>query len=158
MKKFPASVAPFILIAALAMTSCSSSDAPQSKPASASEQAEQQPAEETPSVPDLTGDWVYVNPDSETDAMRASIVDGVITVRWDLQSAGITGIYWVGTFEAPSTADEPYTWTSQRDTAATDSELLAATSDTKDFTYEGDSIRFEVSIQGDTGSIEMKRA
>lgn len=39
-----------------------------------------------------------------------------------------------------------------------DSELLAATSDTKDYTYESDTIRFEVSIQSATASIEMKRA
>lgn len=158
MKRLLAPVAPFVLIAALAMTGCSDSNALTEEVASTLEQAEQQPEEKASAAPDLSGAWVYTDPDSESDALRASIADGVITVEWDLQSAGMTGIYWIGTFEAPTTADEPYTWTSQRDTAATDSELLAATSDTKDYTYEGDTIRFEVSIQGDTASVEMKRA
>lgn len=157
MKRFLGPIIPFALVTALALTGCANTDAPVEETALAAEQAEQQTAE-TPTAPDLSGDWVYTSPDNKDDALKASITDGVITVEWDLQSTGITGIYWVGTFEAPTTNDEPYTWTSQRDTVATDSELLAATSDTKDFTYKDDTLSFDVSIQGDTANVQMKRA
>lgn len=153
MKRILGPIIPLALVSALVLTGCATTDASIGETSPAAEQVP-----ETATAPDLSGDWVYTNTDNKDDALIASIDDGVITVEWDLQSTGIRGIYWVGTFEAPTTTDEPYTWTSQRDTVATYSELLASTSDTKDFTYEGDTISFDVSIQGDTANVQMKRS
>lgn len=156
-KRLLVPVVPFVLLTGLVLTGCSGTGSVDGQGSSSSEQTNEQ-VEEVPAAPDLSGVWVYTSPNSESDTMKASVAGEVITVEWGLQSVGFTGIYWVGTFEAPTSADVPYTWTSQRDAAATDSELLAATSDTKDFTYNGDTISFELSIQGESTTVEMKRS
>lgn len=148
-----------LLLSALALSGCSGAGTPESDPtpAPSPQSVDEQPQEEAPVPPELTGDWVFTSPENAEDAMRATIADGVVSVDWDLQNAGLVGIYWVGTFEAPTTADEPYTWTSQRDAAATDSALFAANVDSKDFPYQDGVLSFDVTIQGETATVEMKR-
>src|SRR5699024_9237645 len=119
--------------------------------------------------PDLTGAWTQTNSQSESDSMVAEITDDTIAVDWKLDSAEMpsildedgdgtmTAIYWVGSFTAPDDASEPYSWSSQRDTEATDTALLASTSDSKDFTYEDGVLHFTVSIQGESSTVEMEQ-
>jgi hypothetical protein len=68
-----------------------------------------------------------------------------------------TSIYWVGTFVAPIDATEPFVWTSQRDAAATDSAMLASSDDTKEFTYEDDTISYKVSALGTTTTVKLQK-
>lgn len=148
MKKF---VAPVALAIALALTGCVGTDAtPTSAPSSKA-------TEEPTQAPDLSGTWKQSNSDNEDSYQQATITADTIAIDWVTDGGDTTSIYWVGTFAAPIDAAEPYTWTSQRDAAATDSALLASTSDTKDFTFEGDTISYQVSAFGSTTTVEMKK-
>lgn len=153
MKKLVASV---ILVAALALTGCSApgTGAVSSSPAGT---ARAEPVQEIPKVPDLTGDWTQSNSNSETDFMTAAIADGVISVNWVLGSEDLNAVFWVGTFESPTSATETHTWSSQRDVAATETALLASSEDAKEFTYGNDIISFTVSLQGESATVELKK-
>lgn len=140
------------LAAALALTGCSGADT------TSSSAAESNAAEETPQVPDLTGAWKQSNPISEDSYQQATVTTDTITVEWVTDGGDTTSTYWVGTFEAPTDASEPHTWTSQRDAAATDSALLASTDETKEFTYEGDTISYKVSALGTTTTVDLNRS
>lgn len=149
-------IMPIVIVAALALTGCGAMDAPPASD-SAATAAEVKPVEETPQAPDLVGAWKQSNSKSETDFMTAAIADGVISIHWELGSEDITAVYWVGTFEAPEDPDGPHTWISERDTAATDTAVMASTDDTKEFTYDKDNISFTVSLQGESATVEMKK-
>lgn len=112
-------------------------------------------SQEPSSPPDLTGVWTQVGA-SEGDSYQQAIISGdTITINWvDPES---TALYWAGTFSAPTTTDEPYTWTSENDTSKTGMALLAATSETKDFTYEDGKITYEVSALGTTTNVTLER-
>ncbi|MFI7482458.1 hypothetical protein ACH9EU_08565 [Kocuria sp. M1R5S2] len=145
-------IAPMALAAALALTGCSGADT------TSSSAADSNTAEETPHVPDLAGAWKQSNPTSEDSYQQAMITTDTITIEWVTDGGDTTSTYWVGTFEAPTDASEPHTWTSQRDAAATDSALLASTDDTKEFTYEGDTISYKVSALGTTTTVDLNRS
>ena len=65
-------------------------------------------------------------------------------------------MYWAGSFEAPTTADEPYSWESKNDHDKTDSALMASSDDTKKFTYEKNQISYEASAMGTTATIRLE--
>lgn len=96
------------LAAALALTGCSGADT------TSSSAADSNTAEETPQVPDLTGTWKQNNPTSEDSYQQATVTTETITVEWVTAGGDTTSTYWVGTFEPPTAASEPHTWTSQR--------------------------------------------
>ncbi len=99
--------------------------------------------------------WCVDTKGCREDYQQATISGDTITVNW--VSPDSTSLYWAGTFTAPTTADEPYTWTSENDTAKTSTALLAATSETKDFTYQDGKISYEVSAFGTTTTVELER-
>lgn len=144
-------VAPIALAVALALTGCGGAEP---TPTGATES---KAAEEAPQAPDLTGEWKQSNSASTDSYQQATITADTITVDWVSDGGNTSSIYWVGTFEAPNTATEPYTLTSKRDAAATDSALLASTSDTKELTYEGDTLSYEVSMLGTTTKVKLKK-
>ena len=94
--------------------------------------------EEAPQPPDLTGEWVQV-----------------ITVNWNAPDT--TALYWAGSFEAPTTADEPYSWDSANDTEQTANALLASPDETKTFTYEDGQISYSVSAMGVTTTVKLEK-
>lgn len=144
-------IAPIALAAVLALTGCGGSDANQTAA------AESPAAEDSPQAADLTGAWKQSNSVSEDSYQQATITADAITVEWVSDGGNTTSIYWIGTFQAPTDGSEQYTWSSQRDAAATDSALMASTDDTKDFTYEGDTISYKVSALGTTTTVELKK-
>lgn len=144
-------IAPIAIAAVLALTGCGGADATPTGDAGPTA------VEEVPSAPDLTGAWQQSNSASEDSYQQAKITADAITVEWVADGGDTTSIYWVGTFEAPTDASDPYTWTSQRDAAATDSALLASTDDTKEFAYEGDTISYKVSALGTTKTVDLKK-
>ena len=113
--------------------------------------------EVTPSVADLTGAWKQDNSNSEDSYQQATITADTITIDWVSDGGDTTSIYWVGTYQAPTTATEPYVWTSQRDAAATDSALMASTDDTKEFTFQDDTISYKLSALGTTITAKLKK-
>lgn len=144
-------IAPLALAALLALTGCSAEDTSPTSP------ADSEAAAEEPQAPDLVGEWQQSNAASEDAYQQATITADVITIEWVSDGGDTRAIYWVGTFEAPIDASGAYTWTSVRDAAATDSALLASTADSKDFTFEGDTISYEVSAVGTTTVVDLKK-
>ena len=111
--------------------------------------------EEAPQPPDLTGEWVQVNSSAEDSYQTATITDDTITVNWTMPDT--TALYWAGSFEAPTTADEPYTWDSANDTEQTANALLASPDETKTFTYEDGQISYSVSAMGVTTTVKLEK-
>lgn len=81
--------------------------------------------------------------------------DRNLLVNTDSESKSL---YWAGTFVAPETPDEPYTWESVNDKEKTDSALLASGDDTKTFTYEKGEISYEASALGTTKTVRLEKA
>jgi len=115
------------------------------------------PTPEAPTAPDLTGTWKQTNSASAESYQEAQISGDVITINWVTDSGDTTSVYWVGTFTAPADASTPYTWTSTRDTAATDSAMLASTDATKEFTFQDDTISYSASALGTTTTIKLSK-
>ena len=118
-----------------------------------------QDAVEEAAAPDLEGEWQQTNSDSDDTYMVATISGDAIAVWWhmtDDDGTESTSIYWIGTFEAPSD-DAAYTWESVGDRTQLDSALLAASAETKEFTYEGGVLSFELTALGTTTTIRMEK-
>ena len=104
---------------------------------------------------DLSGTWVQVNSNSEDSYQEAVISGDTIEINWI--SPDTKSLYWAGTYVAPTTADEPYTWVSENDTEKTSVALLASSAETKDFTYEDGQLSYEASALGTTMTVRMER-
>lgn len=102
--------------------------------------------------PDLTGEWTDAG---ENPLQKATITSDTIKIWWSTDD--VDALYWQGTFTAPTTADEPYTFTSNNDKDATSMALLASDRDTKDFTYENGQLSYEVSVQGVDMTLHLKK-
>jgi uncharacterized lipoprotein NlpE involved in copper resistance len=149
MKKVTTAIA---LAAALALTGCGAASNTQAGT------TDSKAAEETPKMAaDLTGEWKQSNPNSEKSYQQATITADKVTVEWVTDGGNSTSIYWVGTYAAPTSASEPYTWTSQRDVEATQSALLASSDDTKEFTFKDETISYKVSALGTTTTVNLKK-
>jgi len=147
-------IAPLALAALLVLTGCSAED---TSPTSPTSPKDSEAAAEEPQAPDLVGEWQQSNAASEDAYQQATITADVITIEWVSDGGDTRAIYRVGTFEAPTDVSGAYTWTSVRDAAATDSALLPSTADSKDFTFEGDTISYEVSAVGTTTVVDLKK-
>ena len=110
-----------------------------------------------PAAPDLTGDWKQVNAASEDSDQVATLQGDTIEIYWVTESADTKSLYWAGTFVAPETADEPYTWESANDTEKTGSALLASGDETKTFTYQDGQISYDVSAMGMTQTVRLEK-
>lgn len=117
-------------------------------------------------VPELEGEWVQTNSDSEENYLTATIEGDTITVNWQFAESEdveegdwsiTTALYWAGTYTAPEEAGSSYSWTSEGDRDQMDSAILAASADEKEFTYEDGVLSFELTYQGETSVITMER-
>lgn len=128
---------------AFALCACGGSDAPA-------------PAPEEPKQPaDLTGEWKQTNSESEDSWQSATITADTIEVYWVTENGENSALYWAGTYTAPTTADEPYSWDSVNDKEKTDMALMASGDDTKTFTYENGEISYSVSAFGVTTTVKL---
>lgn len=161
MNKRFAPLASVALITVLALTGCSGSDSPDSSNADSNSGSSSAPsAEATPeaaAAPDLAGTWKQTNSGSD-DAYQAAVITGdTITVNWVSDGGDTESIFWVGTFTPPADDASPYTWTSTRDAAATDSAMLASTDDSKDFTFEDGEVSYKASLMGTTTTVRLEK-
>ena len=143
-------------IMALSLASCGDSETNEpDKTPPASEPAEktENPVKE---APELTGEWKQTNSNSEDTYQAIYISDTAIEVYW-IMGEDTTALYWAGTYDAPETGDEPYTWTSKNDKDRTSTALLASTSDTKEFTYKDGKISYTASALGETVTVEAEK-
>lgn len=108
-------------------------------------------------TPDLTGRWKQVNAATDDSYQTAIITDSTIEVYWINKSSQTQSLYWSGTFKAPTTPDQPYSWVSQNDKSKTDYALLASPDDTKTFTYEKGKISYSVSMLGITKTVNLEK-
>lgn len=106
---------------------------------------------------DLTGSWKQVNKNSEDSWQEAVIDDGAITINWVSNGGDTKSLYWAGTYEAPTSDTESYSWVSENDTSQTDKALLASTSETKDFKYDNGVLSYEATAMGTTTTVKMER-
>jgi len=155
------SLASVALVAALGLTGCSSSDPADSPAPDSDAGSSSAPSEEvTPEAvvaPDLAGTWKQTNSGSD-DAYQAAVISAdTITINWVSDGGDTESIYWVGTFTPPADDASPYTWTSTRDAAATDSAMLASTDDSKDFTFEDGEVSYKASAMGTTTTVRLAK-
>lgn len=123
----------------------------------ASQAGDDQAQEEAATPPDLTGEWKQVNNESEDSWQAATITADSMEVYWVSDNGETKSLYWAGTFTAPETADEPYTWDSANDTEKTSSALLASGAETKTFTYQDNQISYEVTALGVTTTVKLEK-
>lgn len=145
-----------IAAALLAMlTACGGTASTSTDNGSAQNTASQKAEEKQPA--DLTGDWKQVNSSSDDSYQQATISGDTIEIYWVSDNGDSKSLYWAGSFEAPTTADEPYSWESKNDHDKTDSALMASSDDTKKFTYEKNQISYEASALGTTTTIQLEK-
>ena len=142
------------LMCVIALSGCGSNGNASASASSASTSVEQT---EEVKAPDLSGDWKQVNSDSETSYHAATIKDDTIEIYWVNEDDETKALYWAGTYVAPETADEPYTWDSENDKEKTDSSILASGDDTKTFTYQDGQISYEASALGVTKTVRLEK-
>ncbi|MDD3177142.1 MAG: hypothetical protein PHS28_05460 [Atopobiaceae bacterium] len=105
---------------------------------------------------DLTGEWKA--PGSSDDTwMEATITSDTITVNWVSDSGKTKSLYFAGSYVAPTTSDDSYTWDSANDTSQTSKAMLATTVDPKTFSYADGKLSVEVSAMGTTKTVEFTR-
>lgn len=108
-------------------------------------------------IPDLTGEWKQENSKSDKSYQVATISGDTITIYWVSDNGDTKSLYWAGSFVAPTTADEPYSWTSKNDHSKTESALLASSDDTKAMKYQNGVLSYEASAMGTTTTIKLKK-
>lgn len=93
-----------------------------------------------------------------TGIQKAIIRSDTIEIYWAADGTDISALYWAGTYIAPTTANEPYSWESENDKSKTENALLASSDATKTFTYENGKISYSMSALGLTTTIYLERA
>ena len=108
-------------------------------------------------IPDLMGEWKQENSKSDDSYQAATISGDKIAIYWVSDNGDTKSLYWSGYFVAPTTADEPYSWTSKNDHSKTEGALLASNDDTKTMTYQNGVLSYEVSAMGTTTTVKLKK-
>ena len=141
-----------ILVSALTLTSCSDSSSDNPKEDGSNNSVSDAQAD----AKSVIGTWKQEDSASEDGWMEASITDDVITIEWVMDNGENRMIYWIGTFDAQAAASGE-TVSSNRDTVATASEWMTASSDKKDFSIEDDTLTFKVAIEDKEFTTHMKK-
>ncbi|MFP3466042.1 hypothetical protein [Leifsonia sp. SIMBA_070] len=157
MNKFTPFALAFTMSAAITLAGCSATPPAASVSSDSASSSSAQPTKEAAKAPDLTGTWKQSNSSAADSYQEAEISGDVITINWVGDSGDTKSIYWVGTFAAPTDGTTPYKWTSTRDKAATESAMLASQDDTKDFTFQDDTISYTASALGTTTTIKLTK-
>ncbi|WP_291635151.1 hypothetical protein [Clostridium sp.] len=108
-------------------------------------------------IPDLTGEWKQSNSKSDDTYQAATISGDTIGIYWVSDNGDTKSLYWAGSFVAPTTANEPYTWASKNDHSKTESAMLASSDDTKTMTYQNGVLSYEASAMGTTTKIKLEK-
>lgn len=105
----------------------------------------------------LEGEWKQVNSQSDDTWQNAVIKDGEITINWITDNGDTSSLYWAGTYDAPKEYSEIYKWESKNDKSKTETALLASTSETKEFSFDGKQLSYEASAMGTTTTVKLER-
>lgn len=141
-----------IALLGIGLAGCSTSSTPTAKSSHV-----ESPAEKPAAPANLTGDWIQSNSQSKDSYQAATITTDTIAINWVSDGGSTTSIYWVGSYEAPTTARDTYSWTSKNDMSKTENAMLASSAPTKEFKYDHGVISYKVSALGTTSTIELKK-
>lgn len=131
----------------------------------------------------MVGEWK--SEDGKVPGQEATITEDKIEIRWisskeNIESLNIKDIkdskvlivdggtykdddlkqklvYWVGTYTAPKTSEDKYSWTSKGDKEKVKDNLFAAQETTKDFKYENGVLSYKITISGKTVEMKLKK-
>jgi hypothetical protein len=104
----------------------------------------------------LVGTWTQTN---ETSGITAVADITVNHIQIDIQTSnGMTGVYWIGTFDTANHMTTSFTVTSQGDTKEMSSDLLASLDSTKVFTYKDGDLSYHFSMVGVNYVIHLGRS
>lgn len=144
------------LLMAFALLACSTADDTKvSESIQPSESVTEPTPTPTPEKVDLSGEWQQINATSDT-FMSATIKDDTIEIYWNSEDDDSKMLYWAGTVEIPESGDS-FSWDSKNDKEKTSSSILASSDDTKNFTYDGKQISFDVSAMGQTTTVRLEK-
>ena len=104
--------------------------------------------------PDLTGVWEEEHGEGDT-FHRALIWADDMEIYW-VDPDGNESLYWAGTFVPPETGGD-YTWESENDLERTEFAMMASTSDTKEFHYQGGQITYQASMLDTEWTVKLER-
>ena len=107
---------------------------------------------------DLTGSWAQKGKEGSESFQACYINDDTIEVFWITDNGDSHMLYWAGTYDAPTSSEDAYSWSSVNDKTKTDSALMASGDDTKTFDYKKGEISYEVSMMGETGTVTLVRS
>lgn len=110
----------------------------------------------TPTPVSLDGKWKQTNSKSADAWQAATITGNTIEVDWVSDNGDTTSLYWAGSVTPPTTATAAFTWTSNNDTAKTETAMLASSAPTKVFTYDHGVISYPVSALGTTTTVSLE--
>lgn len=150
-----------ILTSLLLFAACSAEPDDTPPPSADTPKTENAPAAEEPTAEAEAGnqekfEGVYIQEDADPEStyMEAVITENTITINWKMDSGETTALYWAGTFEQPTGAEE-YTFDSVNDKEQTQYALLASGDDTKPMTVKDGKISFAVTMMGVTTTVCM---
>lgn len=152
MKKFAAIAVAAMTAGCIGLAGCSGG-AESAQP----QEAEQVASSEQAAPLDLSGSWKQTNSNSSDAWMEAEISESSISVDWVTDNGDTRSIYWVGSYEPPTTAGDSYSWDSANDTSQTENALLASDSEAKAFDYSNGELSFEVTMMGTTTTVRMEK-
>lgn len=102
----------------------------------------------------LNGTWVSIADDaSAAPNFVAEVKDDTILINMTMGND--TGLYWSGTFESRAVDTHKITSTGNIEHMSTS--LFGSSAKSKEFTYEGGSIRFTFSILGVSHLVELEK-
>lgn len=137
-----------VVVGVLLFMRQSKSDAPAADPASLGVPA---------TVADLAGDWIQTGSETLDTYHVASIQDETIEIYWHTVSTDTDELYWAGSYQAPATPGDSFSWTSSNDTAKTNNAIMASGDASKVFTYENGLISYEASSMGVTKTVSLEK-
>ena len=108
-------------------------------------------------IPDLTGEWKQTNSKTDGKYQTAAISGNTIEIYWVSDNGDTKSLYWAGSFIAPTTADDPYTWDSKNDHDKTGSAMLASSDDVKTIKYQSGILSYETSALGTTTTVKLEK-
>ncbi len=108
-------------------------------------------------ISDFSGTWKQVNSKSEDSYQEAIMSGDSIEIYWISDSGENRSLYWAGTYIAPETEVDTYSWDSVNDHEKTENALLASTAETKTISYKNGQLYYEVSALGTTTTVKLEK-
>ena len=145
-----------LLCMIFALTACGNSS--NNGTAGTNDPEENDPVSEKGSAPDLSGSWVEKGKEGSDSYQAGFIEDGTIEIYWMSENGTVASLYWAGSYEAPDSPADEYSWDSANDKIKTQYALLASSDDSKTFTYRNGELTYSVTALGVTKSVSLERS